>query len=57
MALDTHIESLEQKHQALEDQLSELTQSPSTDAISLKEVKRKKLYLKDQIERLRSGAS
>ena len=57
MALDTHIESLEQKHRALEEQLSELSQSPSTDELSLTEVKRKKLLLKDQIERLRSGAN
>lgn len=53
MALETHIESLEQKHQALEEKLADLTNSPSISGTVLTEVKRKKLQLKDQIEKLR----
>ena len=57
MALDAHIQSLEQKHQQLEDRLAELTASPSSSSIDVAEVKRHKLQIKDEISRLRSEAA
>ena len=57
MALDAHIQSLEQKHQQLEDRLAELTASPSTNSLEVKDVKRQKLQIKDQISRLRQEAA
>ena len=54
MSVDAHIESLERKHQALEEQLVSLHSSPSTSSERLADVKRQKLTLKDEIERLRS---
>ncbi len=57
MALDAHIQSLEQKHQQLEDRLEELIASPSTGSIEVKDVKRQKLQIKDEIYRLRQEAA
>lgn len=54
MTLSTHIQTLEQKHQALEDKLLSLTTSPSIPDTEIAEVKRQKLQLKDEICRLKS---
>lgn len=54
MTLSTHIQTLEQKHQALEDKLQSLTTSPSIPDTEIAEVKRQKLQLKDEICRLKS---
>ena len=57
MALDAHIQSLVEKHQALEGQLAELAASPSVNHTELTLLKRRKLQLKDQIARLQSDAA
>jgi hypothetical protein len=46
---------LEQKHRALEQELAEALDHPSTDDLKLAELKRRKLQLKDEIARLQSG--
>ncbi len=53
MALQAHLSELERRHQALEDELIEALQHPSTDDLRIAELKRRKLALKDEIERLR----
>jgi hypothetical protein len=53
MAVSTHLEELEQRHQMLEAELAEALQHPSTDDCKLTELKRRKLRVKDEIARLR----
>ncbi|WP_075215221.1 YdcH family protein [Mongoliimonas terrestris] len=52
MSIQSHIAELERRHAALERQIEEAAQHPSVDAIQLKELKRRKLHLKDEITRL-----
>ncbi|HEX3936337.1 MAG TPA: DUF465 domain-containing protein [Xanthobacteraceae bacterium] len=53
MAIESHLAELEKRHQALESQLDEALTHPSADDLQIAELKRKKLYVKDEIERLR----
>ena len=57
MAIQAHLAELERKHEALEAQLHEALNHPSTHDITIVEIKRRKLQVKDEIERLRSVAS
>ena len=52
MSKQTHIEALQNRHQVLEAQLKEAANASSIDTLELTELKRKKLALKDEIERL-----
>ncbi len=52
MSISTHLAELEQRHQALEDEISEALTHPSTDGLLLAELKRRKLQVKDEIARL-----
>ncbi|MCQ8783254.1 YdcH family protein [Mangrovibrevibacter kandeliae] len=53
MALDAHLATLEQRHSALDAQIHSANTSPGTRESDIKEMKRRKLHLKDEIERLR----
>lgn len=53
MAIESHLTELEKRHRALESELNEALTHPSADALQIAELKRKKLYLKDEMERLR----
>lgn len=55
MSLQTHLSELERKHQALEDAIHSKLSSPSADDLELAEMKRKKLQLKDEINRVKAG--
>jgi len=57
MPLENHLTELERKHQALERELQSASRHPSMDDVRLAELKRKKLQLKDEINRLRGGPS
>ncbi len=52
MSIQSHIAELERRHAALERELEEAHQHPSIDPVRLKELKRRKLHLKDEIVRL-----
>lgn len=54
MTIEAHIETLEKKHGVLEEQLHSALLHPSTADTEIAELKRQKLRVKDQIERLRS---
>ena len=56
MSIHTHLAELELRHKALESELAEAQQHPSIDDLQILELKRRKLHLKDEIERLRSAA-
>lgn len=53
MALDARIRELGNRHQTLERLISDELSRPSYDDIRLKELKRQKLRLKEEIESLR----
>ena len=59
MTMQSHLAELEKRHQALETEIEEARQHPSIDDLTLAELKRRKLQVKDEIKRLRSdtGAS
>lgn len=56
MALQAHLVELERKHKILENELHEALVHPSVDDLHIVELKRRKLMVKDEIERLRLSA-
>ena len=56
MTLQAHLAELERKHQALEAEIAEEMTHPSSDDLKIVELKRRKLQVKDEIERIRSEA-
>jgi hypothetical protein len=57
MAIQAHLVELERKHKILENELHEALVHLSTDDLQIVELKRRKLMVKDEIERLRHTAS
>jgi hypothetical protein len=55
MTIHAHIAELERKHRALDDEIAEAMAHPSTDDIKIAELKRRKLLVKDEIQRMRIG--
>jgi hypothetical protein len=52
MALSAHLAELSEKHKLLERRIEEEVSRPISDATELRRLKREKLRLKDEIERL-----
>ena len=57
MTIQAHLAELERKHRALEDEIAEAMTHPSTDGLIIAELKRRKLQVKNEIERLRIGVT
>ncbi len=57
MSIESHLAELERRHAALEDQIKEAMAHPSSDSLEIADMKRRKLQLKDEINRLRGGAT
>jgi hypothetical protein len=57
MAIESHLAELQRRHQALEQEISDALNHPSTDDLTVVELKRRKLYVKDEIARLRQEVS
>jgi hypothetical protein len=55
MSMASHLSALEQKHRTLEQLLEDELSRPSADNVRIRELKRQKLKLKDEITRLRSA--
>ncbi len=53
MSLQSHIAELSRRHQALEKEIQVAKAQASADDMRVVELKRRKLHLKDEIERLR----
>ncbi|APO64938.1 hypothetical protein BFS10_08085 [Brucella suis] len=51
MAIESHLATLEKKHGALEEEISEAMASPAMDDLHIASLKRKKLVLKEQIRK------
>lgn len=53
MSLEAHIEALKEKHAVLEMKIEEENNRPMPDDAVVHTLKREKLHVKDEIERLR----
>ena len=56
MSIDSHLSELVRRHQAIEEAIQAEINHPASDDIKVHELKRKKLHLKDEIERLKHQA-
>ncbi|HVZ15228.1 MAG TPA: DUF465 domain-containing protein [Bauldia sp.] len=54
MTMETHLAELERRHQALEREIEDALQHPGIDTLTLTELKRRKLSLRDEIEKLKT---
>lgn len=54
MSIESHVAELEKRHTALEREIENCEQHPAADPVKVTELKRKKLILKDEIERFRT---
>jgi len=57
MSMQSHLAELERKHQALETELADALAHPSVDDMTIAELKRRKLQVKDEIARLKQDQS
>lgn len=57
MSIQSHLAELERRHRALEDEIAEAVAHPSTDDTTIALLKRRKLQVKDEIERLKQETS
>jgi hypothetical protein len=51
--MDPHITELKRRHKALEDEIADALRHLSTDDLMIGDLKRRKLHLKEEIDRLR----
>lgn len=54
MSTESHLSELERRHADLERQINEAMAHPGADQLEVNEMKRRKLRLKDEIERIRN---
>ncbi|OSP55750.1 YdcH family protein [Pseudoruegeria sp. SK021] len=52
MSMTSHLQELRKKHQTLSDRVEEAQRSPASDGLEVKALKKQKLQIKQQIERL-----
>ena len=57
MSLESHLTELVRRHQAIENAIAMEESRPSSDDLKLHELKRKKLQLKDEIEKVKQGSA
>ena len=51
MTMSSHLQELRKKHQSLSDQVEQAQRSPATDDLQIRELKKQKLHLKEEIEK------
>ncbi len=57
MSLEAHIDELAEKHRELDRRIEKEEAMPGSDDVSIHELKKEKLRLKDEMERLRATAA
>ena len=57
MSLQNHLSELERRHTALDREIEKELVHPSSDETKVAALKRRKLLLKDEIAKLRSGGT
>lgn len=56
MTIETHLHELERRHEALDRRIEEAITQPGSDDLEIADMKKQKLRLKDEIERLREDS-
>ena len=56
MSLANHLEELQRRHGDIEREIDEVMLHPSVDDLEIVQLKRRKLALKDEIEKLKTTA-
>jgi hypothetical protein len=56
MSIQAHLAELERKHQTLESELADALAHPSVDDMTIAELKRRKLQVKDEIARIKTAS-
>ena len=56
MSLSSHLQELRKKHATLEQEVEEAQRSPSTDDLQITALKKQKLRIKEEIERISATA-
>lgn len=57
MSLESHLHELERKHKALDARIAEEQNHPGARDLEIKALKKQKLRLKEELERMRSEAA
>ena len=57
MSLNSHLSELRKKHEILSEQVEAESRHPAADSIAITEMKKRKLAIKQQIERLSSATA
>lgn len=57
MSLASHLAELQRKHGDIEREIDEALMHPSVDDLEIAQLKRRKLALKDEMEKLRSNVT
>ncbi|WP_454917803.1 YdcH family protein [Xanthobacter sediminis] len=52
MSIQSHVQELKRRHAALDQEIARELASPAKDSVRMAELKRKKLVLKDEMNRL-----
>ena len=52
MSLTSHLQELRRKHEALSDRVEQAQRSPAIDGLEIADLKKQKLRIKEEIERL-----
>jgi hypothetical protein len=52
MTIASHLVELRKKHEALSEMVEQAQRSPATDALKIADLKKQKMRLKEEIERL-----
>ena len=52
MSLSSHLQELKRKHQSLSEEVEQAQRSPGVDDLDIASLKKQKLRLKEEIERL-----
>ena len=52
MSMDSHLQELQRKHQHLSDAVEAAQRSPGTDDMTIADMKKQKLRIKEEISRL-----
>ncbi|MCR4268016.1 YdcH family protein [Nitratireductor sp. ZSWI3] len=55
MSLESHLAELKRKHGELERELDDAMLHPSVDELDIAQLKRRKLAIKDEMEKLKTG--
>ncbi|SPF75155.1 hypothetical protein ALP8811_00140 [Aliiroseovarius pelagivivens] len=57
MSMSSHLEELRRKHEVLSEKVEEIQRSPGSTDAEISELKKQKLQLKEEIERLTTATA